>query len=258
MRALLRLTPVALLLLAACGAPPKTQVFVLGMIHGDHLTNERWGVQEVRDTIAAIDPDVVCAEIPPDRWERVAAEWREFGEVRDDRVQRFPEYTHALLPLWSESSERFVIEPCAAWTQQMHDARVAALKVFAEDPLYAEAHRAYEFAEAEMARRHAASPIDASDPRVIHSALYDERTRQALRPYDRYLNDYLGAGGWTNINAAHWALIAEALDRHRGKRVLIMFGAGHKHWFLDRLREREDVELVEVEPWLPRGVALTP
>jgi len=249
---------VALLLLAACGAPPTTQVFVLGMLHGEHLTSERWGVDEVRDTVAAIDPDVVLTEIPPDRWERVAREWREHGEVRDERVLRFPEYTDALLPLWSASGERFEIEPCAAWTQPMHDARVAALQRFAEDPLYADAHHAYELAEAQVERRHAASPIDDGDPRVIHSDAYDQRTREALEPYDRFLNDYLGPGGWTQINAAHWALIAAALERHRGERVLIMFGAGHKHWFLDRLRERDDVELVDVGPWLPESASPAP
>lgn len=247
-----RFAPLVLLLLfAACGAPPRTQVFVLGMTHGEHLTSERWGVDEVRDSVARIDPDVVLTEIPPDRWERVAREWRDFGEVRDARVLRFPEYTHALLPLWSDTGERFDIEPCAAWTQPMHDARAAALQRFAEDPLYAEAHRAYELAVAEVEARHAASPIDAGDPRVIHSATYDARTREALEPYDRFLSDYLGAGGWSRINAAHWALIAKALERHRGERVVLMFGAGHKHWFLDRLRERDDVEVVDVAPFLP-------
>lgn len=243
---------------ACAGAPPRTQVFVLGMTHSGHLDSESWGVAQVRETIAAIDPDVVCTEIPPDRWERVARDWREHGEVRDERVLRFPEYVQALLPLWGDTDEAFVIEPCAAWTAPMADARRAALQRFESDPMYAEAHRAYELENASIAARHDADPIDDGDPRVIHSDEYDARTKEELGPYDRFLNDYLGPGGWTQINAAHWALISDALDRHRGERVVITFGAGHKYWFLEQLRARDDVQLVDVRPYLPAAPHATP
>ena len=38
--------------------------------------------------------------------------------------------------------------------------------------------------------------------------------------------------------------------RGRGQRVLITYGAGHKGWFLRMLRERDDVTLLEVAPFL--------
>ncbi len=64
-----------------------------------------------------------------------------------------------------------------------------------------------------------------------------------MEPYSRHFNDDLGAGGWDNINAAHYALIARALEQHRGegKRFLITFGAWHKHWFKKELRKRDDI-----------------
>ena len=65
-------------------------------------------------------------------------------------------------------------------------------------------------------------------------------------------NDDLADGGWDNINAKHYALIARHLDtvRGRGQRVLITFGAGHKQWLLRELRQRDDVMLLEVRPFL--------
>ncbi|MCA9323288.1 MAG: hypothetical protein KDB53_21300, partial [Planctomycetes bacterium] len=53
----------------------------------------------------------------------------------------------------------------------------------------------------------------------------------------------LGPGGWTTINDAHLALIEAALDRHHGRRVLLIFGASHKHRFIDRLRQRPNLVL---------------
>ena len=39
--------------------------------------------------------------------------------------------------------------------------------------------------------------------------------------------------------------IDAAISRHRGKRILITFGAGHEYWFLEKLSERSDVTLVD-------------
>jgi len=35
-----------------------------------------------------------------------------------------------------------------------------------------------------------------------------------------------------------------------GERILITFGAGHKYWFLEELRGRGDIRLVDVAPFL--------
>ena len=75
---------------------------------------------------------------------------------------------------------------------------------------------------------------------------------QHLELRDSTLTRRIGDGGWDTINAKHYALIGRRLDKISGlgRRVVIMFGAGHKHWFLDRLRERDDVTLLEVAPYL--------
>ena len=58
---------------------------------------------------------------------------------------------------------------------------------------------------------------------------------------------------WENITAAHYALIASALDAHKGeeKRFLIMFGSWHKYWFIDHLRERDDIVLRSPKEFVP-------
>ena len=36
-----------------------------------------------------------------------------------------------------------------------------------------------------------------------------------------------------------------------GRRILITFGAGHKYWFLEQLRQRSDVKLLDLRRYLP-------
>lgn len=222
---------------------------MLGMIHGGHRKSTRWGLEQLRGAIRRIQPDVVCAEIPPKRWPAVWAEYASGGTISDSRVLRFPEYTDVLLPLKKEMG--FDLEGCAAWTQDMADARNRKLKALGDLPEFAELNAEYVRRGAEIEARHKAEPIDEDDPKVIHSEIYDQRTRESLQPYDELLNEYLGPGGWSYINQSHWELVAKALDEHRGRRILITFGAGHKYWLLERLREREDVRLVDVQPYLP-------
>ena len=95
----MQLAPLAILLssLAACQQvtpaedpqplpPSRTEVFVMGMIHSGHRTSELWGLDEVRETIRAIQPDVICTEIPPANWASTLATWKQRKVVEDRRA----------------------------------------------------------------------------------------------------------------------------------------------------------------------------
>ena len=224
----------------------RTEVCVLGMIHGDHRTSATWGLADVEATLRALAPDAVLCEIPPDRQPVAAAEFAANGVIEEPRVSRFPEYTDVLFPLQAELG--YAIVPCAAWTRPMADERSAKLErwrtVRPADTAAVDAGFAL------IEERHAELG-GADDPRVIHTALYDEAVRAGTRPYDERFGADLGPGGWTQINAAHWALIEAAIDARPGERLVITFGAWHKYWFLDRLRERGDVVLLDAREYLP-------
>ncbi|MFT5232213.1 MAG: hypothetical protein ACI9UQ_000232 [Candidatus Krumholzibacteriia bacterium] len=231
---------------------PTTKVYVLGMIHSGHLTSEMWGVEQVAETIRAIDPDVICIEIPPANWPSALATWGEKHIVEDSRVKVFPEYVDVLLPLSDEMD--FVVEPCAGWTRSMATARRARIEEFETSAADSLARMAYEEDEAWVSKwlKDSAPEFADDDPFYIHSPLYDLRSKAELGPYEFHLNDVIGPpGGWTYINEEHFALIAAAIEKHAGQNILITFGAGHKYWFLEKLREMADVELVDVRAFLP-------
>jgi YVTN family beta-propeller protein len=234
----------------ATTAPAVTEVAVLGMIHGDHRTSSNWSLDAVRAAITRYRPDVVIAEIAPDRWPRIWSDYAERGVIEDSRVLRFPEYTDVLLPLKVRMG--FAVEPGAAWTQEMSDLREARIHVFEHDPAFAERNSAYQAALKAAEAQDPQHVVDSNDPQLIHSDEYDRMTKIALTPYDEYLNDVIGPGGWTNINVAHYRLIDAAIRRHRGERILITFGAAHKYWLLEQLRQRDDIRLLDVREFLPK------
>lgn len=236
-------------------AGAKTEVLVLGMIHSGHRESERYGLDMVRGIIRAYAPDEVFTEIPPNRLERAMEQWTADGEIREERVRVFPEYVDALFPLLEEMDFRIV--PTAGWTREMNDYRRRTLGELSRDPERAEEWAAHQAAMARM-RERLAQMGAGDDPRVIHSDAYDRAIEQGYAgPYNRFFNDDLADGGWDNINAKHYAHIARRLDaiRGEGKRVLITYGAAHKGWFLERLRERGDVTLLEAAPFIDAAEA---
>ena len=242
----------AIFVMAACAAqnePDTTEVantelnkvIVLGMIHGTHETSQRYPTSRVKGVIEVIDPDYVLTEIPPDRFDEAVRSFAESGVVTEPRVQRFPEYKDALFPL--SETMNFEIVPTAAWTRTMADFRRDALDALSKD----------ESREADWLTYRAA--IDAmstaigergDDPYVIHTEEYDAITKKGLTPYAELFANDLGVGDWETINAAHYAYIERALDQHTGEgaTILITYGASHKYWFLEQLRERTDIELI--------------
>lgn len=221
-----------------------TEVVVFGMIHGSHRTSEQYGLEVLRDAIRAVSPDLVMVEIPPNRFDAAAAGFAADGRVSEPRVLVFPEYVDVLFPLTLEMD--FEIVPTAGWTRPMSDHRNAVLRAIQEDPSRADDWAAYEASNtASTAAARAGGASD--DPQWIHTDAYDEAQEIGLSVYNRLFNEELGPGGWDNINRAHYANIAGALDRiaGTGQRVLITYGAGHKGWFLRQLRQRDDIELLD-------------
>ncbi len=224
----------------------KNEVLVLGTIHGGHLKHDEYGLEVLTSRIKEIDPDIILAEIPPDRFPVAMKEFLEKDTVTEPRLIRFPEYIDVIFPLSKEMD--FEIIPTAGWTKSMSDNRREKLKTISE-----ESSRVDDWNEFIKAGEESDSLIKATgrkfDPYWINSDEYDQLVEIKLSVYNKLFNDELGPGGWDNINEAHFAYISEALDKYKfqGKRILITYGAGHKGWFLRALKKRDDILLVTLK-----------
>jgi DNA-binding beta-propeller fold protein YncE len=222
----------------------KNDLLVMGMIHSGHVTSDYYSLAAIRSVIETYNPDYVLTEIAPNRMQAAMEGFKRDGIVTENRVVRFPEYRDVLFALSRHMD--FEIIPTAAWNRPMSDYRNQIMSTLGDDPEWEDAFRMDRIKQQAMNR---AFSGHSDDPYFIHSDAYDEGTREGLSAYSEFLNDVIGPGGWENINNAHYALIKAALDAHSGEgaRILIMFGAGHKYWFLDHLKERSDINLVDMQ-----------
>lgn len=218
-------------------------VFVLGTLHGEHLTQETYTLERIGEIIRRVDPEIVLVEIPPDRYDLA---WQEFlysGEVQEERVKLYPEFTEILFPIALEG--RFRVVPCSAWTASMARRRQSLLKQW-------QSTRPVDSKEVDAAQLRAEKQLEeqglANDPRLIHTAAYDAIVAEGMEPYERIFSEDLGSGGWTQINLAHQRRIDEALDdiSGDGRRVLVIFGAWHKYRLRELLAKRDDIELKRI------------
>lgn len=232
--------------IAGCGRVPPdpgaTRLTVLGAIHARHRRSERYSLDVLREAVRRAKPDVIIAEIPPDRIEEAKRSFSETGRVTEPRTTVFPEYTDVVFPLTREMD--FDILPGAGWTREIADNRRAALNRIENDP-----ERADQWAEHLAARRAYSRELRGrgDDPNFIHTDEYDAIVEQAQGPYQRYFDPDLGPGGWTQINAAHTDLINSALDSITGKglNALVTFGSWHKYMIKRSLAGRADIDLLD-------------
>jgi len=227
----------------------KNEVLVLGAIHGGHLTDSVYNTAFLDKLIRAIKPDYILAEIPPDRMEEAMEGFKRDDSISEARVRRFPEYVDVVFPLTKEMD--FEIIPTAGWTQPMAQERSQKLRAIRDDSTRTADWEAYTLANQQSDAAYKATG-KVNDPYFIHTHTYDSIQDISLQVYNKLFNVELGLGGWENINIAHYWNIEKALEKHRykGKRMLIIYGAGHKGWFLRQLRKRDDIKLMDMAPFL--------
>ena len=224
-------------------SPPKTKLFVMGVIHSNHLQSQRYSLEVLEAAIRNAAPDIIISEIPPDRIEKAISSFRATGEVDEPRTQVFPEYTDVVFPLIRELN--FEIVGSSGWTRKIADDRLGALRRIQNDPA-----RAEEWAEHRAALREFSRQLRGrgDDPRFIHTPEFDRLVEASRQPYERYFDAELGEGGWKEINLAHTSLISQELDKISGQGLtaLITFGNAHKYKILESVEPRSDIELVDV------------
>jgi hypothetical protein len=236
----------------------KTRVFVLGMLHDGHLDSELWGLDQVRETIRRINPDVVGLELSDDNLAAALETWTANKMVEDERTLRFPEYVQVVLPLMDEME--FEVASIAMWHEMLDGMRRGKIADFNKLDEFAQQREEYAAAKIWTKDWLAARGVTAlDDPYYIHSWDADIYARGKSGAYDFYLNEVIGRpSGWTYVHDEHYEKIINVLREYPGKTVLLTFGTNHIYWFHELLRWHPDVELVDVRPYLPAGETWQP
>ena len=226
----------------------RTRLALLGAVHGNHLDSEAWGVDDVVARVRAFRPEVVLVEIPPDLYGEILArvDRTGFATTRDDVadvtwIRAFPELYAGVLPLRKEMG--FEVVPVSGWTPEASRDRDRFWKGPGREAPYPDRRRVYD-AVRDALREIQERENVYENPDFVNSRHYADLRHLERAAWAAAFDEGLGAGGERAINEAHWNHVAKALDAHRGKRVLLLYGAAHHYWFRRELAKRPDVELV--------------
>jgi hypothetical protein len=222
----------------------NNEVIVIGTIHSQHKSSKDYSLEIFRKMIEALKPDVVLAEVPPDRFEIATAQYNKHHKISEPRVVQYPEFAEVIFPL--KDSLHFDLIPVSAWTEKMATDREERLEEIKYDT-----NRSEDWQKYIAAREKTTALFDAFMPEFdflkIHTPRFDEIMEIELKVFNELFNEDLGDGGWDNINNAHYALIHKALENITDKKVLIIFGAGHKGWLIRKLKERDGITLLSLQ-----------
>jgi tetratricopeptide (TPR) repeat protein len=222
--------------------PAPTRVLVVGTIHGNHESSSNYSYQDLVNILATYAPDVICVEIRPVDFRRKSyltemmmatifgldrglkvypIDWWGQGNT-DDRAEReafrkTPEYQVKL-----KEEEALVAKN---QVMQEFEKKYGGL-----DKLWNENKLGYEFFNGEEYNRYI------EEMYKVSMAVYGDGPMNL---------------SYRTRNDKMMEMIKKALDENPGRRVIILTGAEHKHYFDRAIKGLPGVELVKFADILP-------
>ena len=219
-----------------------TEVLVVGTIHGMHRDNPNYPYESIVRILETFDPDVVCVEIRPEDFRR-----------RSYLTEMM------LATIWGIEADRSVVP--IDWWDSKNNAR--------DERSEYQTTEEYRLEEAEIERLERESEVI----RAFQRQYGKEKKiwRQAKKRYATFwngaaFNDYVHEGyrismdvfGDSCVNLYYQTRndrmlkrILHAIAANPGKRVIVLTGAEHKHYFDDALGSQDGVRLIPFEAILP-------
>lgn len=218
----------------------ETQVLVIGTIHGDHQNNPNYSYRDIINILDKYNPDAICVEIPASYFRKRSY----LTEMMLASIYGF-ENGKEVYPIdwWTETDARGEL----AKYKTTEDYRIktniadsltesnAIMQNFIRkygdiDNVWRENKMGYEFFNGE------------------------EYNDYICQMYTIAINVY--GDGCVNLyseqrNAKMMEMIDEAIEKNKGKRIIVLTGAEHKYYFDAAFSKRNDVELVQLKELLP-------
>ncbi len=222
------------------GHPAPTPVLVVGTIHNNHAANPNYSYEHIVQILARFHPDVVCVEIRP-------ADFRKVAYLTEMMVATTYAFERGLkvypIDWWDDKvparEERAAYEKTSEY----------ATKSAREKQLIAESAVAKRFIAAygEDERRQ----MQDRGLEFFNGADYNGYVAETYRISMAVYGDHAMNLYYETRNRNMSDLIGKAIAENPGKKIVVLSGAEHKHYFDRSLASIPGVEVVRFESLLP-------
>jgi tetratricopeptide (TPR) repeat protein len=235
---------------AAISSSAQTKVLVVGTIHQRHETNPNYSYADVVRILATFDPDLVCVEIRPQDFRKVAY-LKEMTLATIWGLARGKE----VVPIdwWDDAENVREVRDKLAQQPEYVEKEKQEKALLAASSIIIHFEKAYgpQEKESQWSARLGYQFWNGPD----YNAFYAEVYRISMRVYgDSPINLY-----YQTRNGRMMELIRNALHDHPGRRTIVLTGSEHKHFFDRELRRDASVARVDFAGLLPlREASLDP
>jgi len=218
----------------------NTQILVVGTIHGNHNTNPNYSFQDVLNILGTFNPDVICVEIPPSYFRKRS-------------------YLHEMmLATIYGLDHKKAVYPIDWWTPG--DDRAKRDEFMKTVEFETKEKQISELVEANSIMQNFIKKYGSMD------SIWDENKRSYTFFNGKEYNDYIkemyavsmavyGDGpmnlSYETRNNKMLELINNATKENKGKRIIVLTGAEHKHYFDIALSKQAGLKVVDFNDILP-------
>lgn len=238
-----------LLFLWACGSPQawrevarspgRTEVVPVGSLHRGHLQSDDYPLAVLEALLEASHAEAIFVEVPPVRFERVAA--AALSGTEDEWLTSLPEVG---VVIRFAKQRGIPVVPVSGWSAEARDDRRDYFRAHPEGPDTEGYRRAARYRERRNDR-------EGDDPEWILGPLYARLSGWAERALMSGAGEALGAAHGSALWPRHIGLLEAGLREHAGKRIVVVFDARDR-FLVEGLLERQGVARVD-----PRGILAT-
>jgi hypothetical protein len=220
--------------------PDSTKVLVIGTIHGNHESNKNYSYQDLLNILTTFQPDAICVEIPPNYFRKesylkemmMAAIYGIENSIKVYPIDWWPSGDdRAYISEYEKTEEYKLKEKQYCELEKSNEIMQSFYKKYGSlDSLWNENKLGYQFFNGEE---------------------YNDYIREMYKINVAVFGDGPMNLSYKTRNNKMLELINNAVTENKNKRIIVLTGAEHKHYFDIELTKRTDLKLIKLKDILP-------
>lgn len=220
--------------------PDSTKVLVVGTIHGNHDANPNYTYQDLLNIMTTYQPDAICVEIPE-------SYFRKRSYLKEMMLATMYGINHSIK-----------VYPIDWWAPG--DDRAKYNEYIKTEEYKIKEKEYYELEKADSTMQNFYSKYESLQK--VWNGNQKSYTFFNGNEYNNYISEMyainikvFGDGpmnlSYETRNKKMLEFIDAAIADNKGKKIIVLTGAEHKHYFDDKLSERTDIQLITFNNILP-------